>query len=238
MFYALALQQQPHLFDDMSVPQQAAGLTSLFGIVVGLGTYSVVVRWHRKLILHRAPAETRSGSLPVSFLYGARAVLLVTVGFCAVMTFGLLPVIPLRGRVPSEYHRPIAAILGSGAIVFTLLAVCRAGLILPAAAVGDMKMTMRKSLAVTRGNSWRLLAGTALSAGPALTLNLLLNSLVRADANVDGGAISVVALLVLTMLLLFYAAIVQASFLSFCYLHFVSVEAPKDQLLQSSPTLA
>jgi hypothetical protein len=118
-------------------------------------------------------------------------------------------------------HAVTGAIFAVGIFLALLLAV-RVSLILPAAAVSDYGMTMARSYALTRGNSLRLLAGTALCAGPAVALSILVRGLNRAS---DAQAVDVTQLIALTVvatLMLCAAAIVQASFLSFCYLHFTA----------------
>jgi hypothetical protein len=135
-----------------------------------------------------------------------------------------VPLVFVKGMVRGDLQHTVAGAIFAAGIILALLLAVRVSLILPAAAVSDYRMTMSRSFALTRGNSMRLLAGTALSAGPAVALSILVRGLDGATDAQAGDVPQFIALTVVATLLLCGAAIVQASFLSFCYLHFTAGE--------------
>lgn len=211
-----------------------AGLGLFIGVSV-LAVYVLVTRWHRRLILSQGADETRHRSVPSSFLYMARCSLLVAIGFGIAM-LAFLPLVFIRSSIGDELQRgAVVAVLAVGALAALLMSV-RMSLILPAAAVSDFTMTAQRSFAMTRGNSMRLLAGTLLSAAPALVLSVFIRMLENERSTQATDVPQYIALTVITVLMLGLAAIVQASFLSFCYLHFTRDETAA-QAVQAPPAL-
>jgi hypothetical protein len=208
---------------DASAGGRAAAATALFAAVAFLAIYSLVIRWHRKLILGQGADDTRPRSLSASLLYMARSSLLFAVGFGIAM-LAFVPLVFVKGTVSGDLQNTVAGVILAVGVFLALLLAVRVSLILPAAAVSDFRMTMSRSYALTRGNSLRLLAGTALSAGPAVALSVFIRGLGRSTDAQAGDVPQFIALTVLTTLLLCGAAIVQASFLSFSYLHFTADE--------------
>jgi hypothetical protein len=102
----------------------------------------------------------------------------------------------------------------------------RLSMILPAGAVGDYHVTMRRSWAMTRGNAMRLLAGSVLSSGPVVIVNVVVNSLEKALPTIVTVSVpSLLAAIALSILLSVVTAIVQAGFLSHAYRFFLTHEA-------------
>jgi hypothetical protein len=76
---------------------------------------------------------------------------------------------------------------------------------------------MRRAWQMSRGNSWRILAGSALASGPVIVVDVLINGFVEALPSMSGNIASLLAMLTLSLLLFVLTAIVQASFLSYAY---------------------
>ncbi len=144
-----------------------------------IATCSVIVGWHRSLLL-----DERPGGLHASF--GGREIhyilrmLMMSVLVALVVVALVAPLFALSailqatvgGTSPLSKALPtVGAILG--AIGVFLLSV-RFMLIFPGAAVGDRRVTLRTSFSLTKGNSWRLLGGLILIGLIQAAISLLL----------------------------------------------------------------
>ena len=149
------------------------------------------------------------------------------IGAITVVLVGLLPPTLLREfDLPAEIRGWISPVFVSIAMVTALVVVVRLSLVLPAAAVGDFTMTLRKSWVTTRGSSWPILAGSVLTSGPSIAANIALNGVAEWIPQASGGAAVIVGAMVLSMGLAILAAVFEASFLSYAYLFFVGERAP------------
>ena len=207
--------------------QQATALMSLSSLIALVATYVVIVKWHRMIIRDLPPAQTRRKAFGAAVLYFARSIFLGGLLLLIIMIFGLLPMtfvrdVPLPVEVKAYLPVVWLAVVIAGAL---LTAIARSSLILPAAAVGDHEMNLRRSWALTRGNSWRIFIGSVLSAGPALIVNLGFNAFIKYLRSSGGDVTTLTAAMAVSLVLVVLTACIQASFLSYAYLFFVEPRA-------------
>lgn len=215
-------------FEPATLNDRVAAMTSLSVLIALVATYVIVVRWHRILIQGLSPAETQRHALSGGMLYFARGFLLGGIGLIIGIA-GLFPAALMRGLALPEEAKPIVVGLSFGsAAVAALLVVSRLSLVLPAGAVGDFAMTFRRSWILTRGNSWRIFLGSLLASGPAIAVNLALNGLLEQTTRGPNDAVALTIGIAFSIILTVIAAVIQASFLSYTYLHFTrSGEVPR-----------
>jgi hypothetical protein len=205
-------------FLSLPAGERLAAYTSLPVLIVSIGVFIIVVRWHRMIVRGMTPGETRRWARRAALLYFARGLLLGAIGGAIGIVCGLLPIVLMRGLpIPDDVGRWLTVASIVGAVLAALLIVGRLSLILPAGAVGDYHVTMRRAWQMSRGNSWRILAGSALASGPVIIVDVLINGLIEALPSMSGNIASLLAMLTLSLLLFVLTAIVQASFLSYAY---------------------
>lgn len=210
-------------FLNLPAGERAAAYSSLATLVVLFGVFVIVVRWHRTIVRDMPPDETRPRATRAAMLYFARSLLLSAIGVAIGIVCGLLPVTLMRRLpIPDDVGGwlTVAGILGG--VLAALLTVGRLSLILPAGAVGDYHVTMRRAWQMSRGNSWRILGGSVLASGPVFVVNIVLNGLIDALPSMSASVPSLLAMLTLSLLLFVVTAVVQASFLSYAYRHFTA----------------
>ena len=198
----------------------AAVITSLAFLVLLMGAYVVIVRWHRMIIRGIAPGETGTRAMSGAFLYFARATLLGMLGLTTALVMSMLPITLCHGIIEGEARRIFAIVVTALAVVLALIVVARLSLNLPATALGDWTVNFRRSWELTRGNTLRLIAGTLLASGPALTMNVVTEIAIRADEAARGNAAVIAAVTVVTLLIAIVAGVIQAGFLSYAYVFF------------------
>lgn len=205
-------------FLDLPAGERVAAYTSLAVLVVAIGLFVIIVRWHR-MIVRDIPADaTRQGATRAALLYLARSLLLGWLGAAIAVVCGLLPVTLSRGwPLPDDVRWWVTAACVTGGVVAALLTVGRLSLILPAGAVGDYHVTMRRAWQMSRGNAWRILGGSVLASGPVFVVNIASNGLIEALPSMPGDVAPLLAMLALSLVLFVVTAIVQASFLSYAY---------------------
>lgn len=209
-------------FLNMPAGERVAAYTSLAMLVVLFGLFVIVVRWHRMIVHDMAPDATRPRATRAALLYFARALLLGAIGGAIGIVCGLLPVTLMRRLpIPDDVGGWLTVASIMGGILAALLAVGRLSLILPAGAVGDYHVTMRRAWQMSRGNSWRILAGSVLASGPVFVVNIVLNGFIEALPSMSASVPSLLAMLTLSLVLFVVTAVVQASFLSYVYRYFV-----------------
>lgn len=216
--------QRGGAFLALPAGERVASYTSLAVLVVAVGVFIVIVRWHRMIVRDTEPAATRAGATRAAMLYFVRGMLLGWLGAAIAVVLGLLPVtlsrdVPIPGDV--RWWFTLACIIGG--IVAALFVVVRFSLVLPAGAVGDYRLTLSRAWSISRGNGWRLVTGSLLSSGPMMAANIGLNGLLEALPTMSASEASLVAALVLSLLLFVVTAIVQASFLSYAYRYLADV---------------
>lgn len=205
-------------FLELPAGERVAAYTSLAMLMVFIGLFVIIVRWHRMIVRDLAPRATRSGATRAALLYFARSLLLGSLGVSIGVVCALVPVTLTRGLPLSEDVRwwiTVAFVVGG--IVAALVTVGRLSLILPAGAVGDYHVTMGRAWHMSRGNAWRILAGSVLASGPVFFVNVVFNGFIEALPSMSANVASLLAMLTLSLLLFVLTAIVQASFLSYAY---------------------
>lgn len=213
-------------FLSMPAGERLAAYTSLAMLVVLFGLFVIVVRWHRMIVRDIAPDATRLKATRAAMLYFARGLLLSAIGGAIGIVCGLLPVTLMRRLpIPDDVGGWLTVASIMGGILAALLTVGRLSLILPAGAVGDYHVTMRRAWQMSRGNSWRILGGSVLASGPVFVVNIVLNGLIDALPSMSASVPSLLAMLTLSLLLFVVTAIVQASFLSYVYRFLLRLEA-------------
>ena len=205
-------------FLELPAGERVAAYTSRAMLMVFIGLFVIIVRWHRMIVRDLAPRATRAGATRAALLYFARSLLLGSLGVSIGVVCALLPVTLTRGLPLSEDVRwwiTVAFVIGG--IVAALVTVGRLSLILPAGAVGDYHVTMGRAWHMSRGNAWRILAGSVLASGPVFFANVVFNGFIEAMPSMSGNVASLLAMLTLSLLLFVLTAVVQASFLSYAY---------------------
>jgi hypothetical protein len=226
-----AHREQPQI----ALPSGYGWLMLLAYLVFMLGTTSIAVAWHRRIILGEQPGLSGDNI--------ATTALWRYVGICVV--FGLMcylpillasaPVLLVLGLVAPGYQPSGVAITSAVLIllVFYIVAisiVLRLSVLLPARAVGDLALTFRQAWRRTRGNTWRMFWGLiACSLPPMIVLeiiSLIVVSAIGLPKFVPGNGQVAVPALGLTIMSTFMFVItllivpIYIGFLSQCYRHF------------------
>jgi hypothetical protein len=205
-------------FLNMPAGERVAAYTSLAMLVVLFGLFVIVVRWHRMIVRDIAPDATRPRATRAAMLYFARSLLLGAIGGAIGIVCGLLPVTLMRRLpIPDDVGGWLTVASIVCGVLAALLTVGRLSLILPAGAIGDYHVTMRRAWQMSSGNSWRILTGSVLASGPVFVANVVLNGLIDALPSMSTSVPSLLAMLTLSLLLFVVTAVVQASFLSYAY---------------------
>jgi hypothetical protein len=212
----------------------ARGGYGIFGaaanLAVTLGVAAIAVAWHRHILLGE-PLTARMAPVDARV---ARYFMLTVLIAIALTALPMLLLFLLGGgammgaSTPGEEAAPpstLALALVPVTLLACLYAALRLQLVFPATAIGDARMSFKRSWALTGGNGWRLFAGFLLVtmpvAGAAIALALFLGWM----AEVTGS----VVLLALADLAAVANAWVQApliaSFLSYAYLWFQQQQA-------------
>lgn len=215
--------------EQFPATERAAAMTSLAVLVLGLGAYMIIVRWHRLLVQNLTAEQTRPGAFGGGVLYFARAMFLTAVGLSVAVAGSLVPITLTRKLVDGDARWYLAAGLTALAVAAALALLARLCLILPAGAVGDFTVTLRKAWTLTQGNTLRMLAGSALASGPAIAMNFVANAAARASETAASDATAIAGLAIISLVLAIVAGIVQAGFLSYAYIFFAGGAAAPAQ---------
>ena len=189
-------------------------------IVYFVALYSIAVGWHRALLLGEQPGWINFNAGRREAGYLGYMLLIALLSSLPMMTgFLIAGALSLSSGVSRGMLVFMATFVGLAGFVIMLLIMGRLQLVLPGVAVGDRRISIRQSLDLTRGNSWRILGG------------LLLISLIQIVPNILSalGDPGVLGLDPMTGLALSAAAVpfwiilgfVALSYMSFCYWFFV-----------------
>ena len=201
--------------------ENAAGAGYVFGailsavstIVAIIGIAAIMVVWHRRILSN----EPMAGPLAPVRRESIRYILMeIVVALIAATVTG-------TGVLISTLLGPLAPIGFMVSVIAGILISVRLTLILPAAAIGDTTMTLKKSWEQTKIHWFRLFAGSILAAIPivvaaAVAQNLLellggAGSLIGEFIGLVGGVIQ---------------ATVSAAYLSFCFIHITGAPSPSN----------
>ena len=123
-------------------------------------TYSITVAWHRGLLMNEQPgaAFLRFGYREIHYFGRTLVMVAIAVGF-------FTPILILFVIAFMWYYNVYGENLYLEIAIFAVVATCtlvfmqRFTLVLPGAAVGDQRMTLRESWKLTEGNAWRIFIG-------------------------------------------------------------------------------
>jgi hypothetical protein len=224
---------------QMAHPFGFVVLTTLVYIVVTLGTVSIAVAWHRRIILDEQPGLS-GGNIVTSPLWhyigiGVLLGLLFVLPFVIILLpFAIILGVQSAGtpgHPPSGIAFlviPLALILYTAGIAVML----RLIVLLPARAIGDLTLTFRQAWRRTGGNIWRMFWGlVACTLPPLIVLEILFHVVMAAigfsvtpiASSDDSLTIPVLGLTIMnTTLFVLYVLIVPIyiGFLSHAYRHF------------------
>jgi hypothetical protein len=141
-------------------------MTMMIGLVVFfLAGTAVAITWHRHILLKEPPRGPLPIRLDVLPRYIANiALIFAIIGVAAGAISAAVWLLP-----PTR----LALIVMLAAYVAAFLAIGRLLLVLPAAAIGERRMTVRAAWAFTVLNSWRLFAGLSLTVVPPILISTL-----------------------------------------------------------------
>lgn len=203
-----------------------------FGVqlLVAFAGVVLAVAWHRRVLL----GETTGLALPTGFTWRYIGVallmgLLVVLPLIAVM--GIVGVVFAASGTSGAGAVAVTAGLGAVLGVIAMVVGLRCSLVLPARAIGDSALRLRDSWALTKGNTWRLIGGTLLSAIiPAIAVQLAITPFLVAgmpdlrQPDAAAAMLAYVRSLALPSALISMAymliSVIGIGFLSFAYLHF------------------
>lgn len=160
-------------------------LLELLGdLAMSVGIAAVAVAWHRRILLQE-PLPARFA--PVTAQVGRYMAFWVVV-VAVVALPGVLLALLILGALGTD----AAAVGGVLVAILSLLALAaamRLQLVFPAAAIGERAVTLGVSWRATRGNAWRLLAGTLIVSLPPAAAGALLSLGLSALADATGSLV-------------------------------------------------
>lgn len=212
--------------DRIPVAERAATFTALPVLILALGAYVIIVRWHRLLVQNLSVEQTAREAFGGGLLYLARATYLTVIGLSVAVAGSLLPITLTRNLLDGDARRIFAVSITALAVMAALALLARLSLILPAGAVGDYSITLWRSWSLTRGNTLRMLAGSALASGPAILTDFAINASTRAAETVARDVTAIGILTIVSFILAIVAGVIQAGFLSYAYLFFTTDRSP------------
>jgi hypothetical protein len=214
-------------------PILAVGLSALAFLVVVLASLDIAVAWHRQLILGERPrlgGSTFASRAPWRYL--AILVGLILVSAIPVVLIFIVDLLDLEA-LSDRSLQIVAASVVTVVLGAALSNFVRLSLVLPARAAGDLALTFRESWIMTRGNTWRLLAGTfACWILPYIPLqflppsfgepnfDVLMKEMLTADVRPAGIVIGAIGRQ-FTLIYQLLTVPISIGFLSYCYRHFV-----------------
>lgn len=206
LILALATGALYRLLDDAQITAIQTGsgfgpaslnlVSLLIGLVVGS---SVAVGWHRLVLLDERPAGAtylRLDNLVWHYIAIAGLMLVLSMPFLiSAFLFGQVApeFTPQPGQPPPEIDGQtsllVLVLMAGMAVAFVTST--RWSLALPARSVGDLGLSLGDSWRLTRGNFWRLFAGTLLCYVPTLVIAALVGSPGLASGGPGGYILSV-----------------------------------------------
>lgn len=207
-------------------------------LVFFLFMISAAVGWHRLVLLGEQPRSLylRFDGQVWRYIGAALAMGVVIWLITLLLAVPTIPaVLLLLGTDPTQWTVTglvVTAMIGVMAYTVLVLAVSRIVIALPARAVGS-GMRFREAVRATKGNSWRILAGSLLVAVPTVIVNAVMNLLLDLQVRMPGGdlnwtgIISFVALTAVALTLLVALSLVSIGFISRAYRFFTDRQMMK-----------
>jgi hypothetical protein len=179
---------------------------------------SIVVAWHRLIVLRQPVASPFPVGLLDILRYGWR----VVVVFSPMMLVGAVAAGAFYGVLPAaEAERkalaPFVGLIAFIGIFTAILLLGRLFVALPATAVGDRTMTLWHTWQVTKGNSWRIFWGSVFCTMPFSAVGKILENVILGTEDGSGQFLAVWLLSIAVELM---GYVVLAGFFSYAYLHF------------------
>jgi hypothetical protein len=209
---------------------EMAVLLNLNNILLLLAGVSIAVAWHRLMILGERPGFSGSNvATKIVWRYIGMAIAIFLINFLpalVVMFPALYFLIPAKaggGSPPLGLFAVIPLVLVLAAV--GLAVAFRLSLLLPARAVGDLSITFKQAWLRTRGNTWRLFWGIALTTVPPLVLvQIVFLTMIGAPipGNFARGGFVTQMTVTSTVTVIYYLLItpIGIGFLSHAYRHF------------------
>ena len=158
----------------LALPFEVQVLSNVDYLLVLLASVSIAVAWHRLMILGDHPGFSGS-NVATRHLWryiGIGLVIFLIFFLPAVIMFPMFYLFfpPLPGAGPPR--APFFVVLLAFVVldIFAVAVALRLTLLLPARAVGDLRLTFEQMWNRTRGNAWRLFWGVAFTTVPPLLL--------------------------------------------------------------------
>jgi hypothetical protein len=179
--------------------------------------YSVAVGWHRRLLLGEEPGwiYLRFGLRELGYLGYSIAIFLV--GGLGIFVGAAITAV--GSGLPEGAAAPIGFAVIFAGVLAMFLVLARLHLVLPGVAVGDRRMSLKESFALTRGNGWRIVGGFLLIGllnGVVNVLSTIFEKSAETSAMVATVVFGIVALLASIVV-----AFITLSYMSYCYWFFV-----------------
>jgi hypothetical protein len=236
---------RPHIMP----PSGFGSLSTLTYLIMTIGTASIAVAWHRRIILEEQPGPS-GGNIVTSALWRYVGIgivlgvicLLPTVIFAVPFIFVVGPTVQgAMGQQPNG-----TAILAIFLIVFVCFIVAlaimlRLSVLLPARAVGDTALSFRQAWSRTRGNIWRMFWGLVACCLPPLIALEIVSAIVMAaigfpkampaDGQFAIPALGMTIMGTLMFLLSLLIVPIYIGFLSHSYRHFFQGGIDVDELI-------
>lgn len=216
-----------------TIPLDARLLVLTLNAFVIVGGASCAVMWHRFLLLGERPALSGSNiASGYDWRYVWTIILIMASAILLALPIGAgAAFLAVHGQV--NPHDPLLSAAMIAAIIVSFCAIlvaARLALLLPARAIGDHVVTFRRIWAATKGNSWRLFWGCALTFFPPVSVLQILfgQSILTKLAPIPGHAFRVsqeafteiVASQAVGAIFTLFSSLVMIGFLSFSYQFF------------------
>ena len=200
----------------------AIAVFAVLMIVYFVALYSIAVGWHRALLLGEQTGwiNFNAGRREAGYL-GYMLLITLLSSLPLMMTLILIAGVPsLSSGVSRGMLVFMETFVVLAAFVIMLLIMGRLHLVLPGVAVGDRRISIRQSLDLTRGNSWRILGGLLLIS----LIQIVPTSILSALGDPGGLGLDPMTGLALSAVAVPFRIIlgfVALSYMSFCYWFFV-----------------
>ncbi len=166
--------------DQLHLPHSAGVvlLLSAGWLAMTLGTISIAVAWHRRIILGEQPGLS-GANIATKPLWGYIGVgisiaLIALLPILVVMIPATVLLTPIQGATWKLPSGVTLVLVGLALYVVGVAIMLRLSVLLPARAAGDRSLTIGQAWRRTRGNTWRLFWGLiACSVPPAIAMEII-----------------------------------------------------------------
>lgn len=208
----------------LSWPEEGRLLIGLapLAIVSTLGTISMVIAWHRRIILGVVPDSPFPTAIGPILGYLGRVIAVFAIPFVPLVLFAAGLAL-LRDPSSGTAATVAGAAVFSVAAIGGMLLVMRFSLVLPGIAVGDRTMTFSRAWKLSEGNTWRLFWGVFVAALPFTIVQRICEKLLEVERVAESsGAMIILGVGIIAEMLSYATA---AGFFSFAYLQLAAAES-------------